>query len=132
MTRRNTRRDIRLDDDGVLEYPDNYGVIRRKDVHGNCEEIRRPGDENYLEWWLLFEQKLFLNSCGIVLHVVPGVAGMGSISSQLLEGGETAEQRAAVDTLEAFVLACACAGMNVQSPQFLEALETTVDKLFNQ
>ena len=35
--------------------PDSDGTIRRRDVHGNCEEIRRPGDQDHNDWLDLFD-----------------------------------------------------------------------------
>lgn len=41
--------------DGVIEYPDSEGTIRRRDSHGNLQEVREANDGNYGEWKRLFE-----------------------------------------------------------------------------
>ncbi len=39
---------------------------------------------------------------------------------------------ARVDALESMILACAVAGIDIQSPAFLEAIETVLDKIGNE
>ena len=46
--------EIELSDGGCLEAPGPNGRIRRRDVNGNCEEIREIGEENWPEWSELF------------------------------------------------------------------------------
>jgi hypothetical protein len=56
---------------------------------------------------------------------------VGAIKSGLHEENETAEEKAAVDTLESFILACACAEIDIESPAFLCAIETTIEAIGN-
>lgn len=39
--------DIELSDGGVIEAPDSEGAIRRRDIHGNLEDVKRPEDADY-------------------------------------------------------------------------------------
>lgn len=38
----------------------------------------------------------------------------------------------AINTLESMILACACAGIDIKSPAFIEAIETVADKISNE
>ncbi|MFH1265215.1 MAG: hypothetical protein ABIK89_05765, partial [Planctomycetota bacterium] len=59
--------------------------------------------------------------------------GSGSIVSDL-RGPEAAANRqynAAIDGLESLILAHACAGVDVESPAYVEGIETAVDAVAN-
>jgi len=55
--------------------------------------------------------------------------GSGSIVSDLREPEAAANRRysPAIDGLEALILAHACAGVDVESPAYIEGIETAVD-----
>ena len=60
--------------------------------------------------------------------------GCGAITSDLRAPAKTAAQRcfnAAIDGLEALILAHACAGLDVQSPAYVEGIETAVEAIAN-
>jgi hypothetical protein len=48
-------KDIELSDGGCIEYPDPSGNMRRRDIHGNLEEVRGIDDEGWAEWARLFD-----------------------------------------------------------------------------
>ncbi len=48
---------VELGDGGCLEYETEDGTLRRRDQHGNTEDVRRPGDEGYDNLLALFQEK---------------------------------------------------------------------------
>jgi hypothetical protein len=78
----------------------------------------------------------------ILMELDPENAAMyagGTIESELYDEPEIGEViiverpfRTAVNVLESFILAAACAGIDIQSPAFIEAIETVADKIGNE
>ena len=60
--------------------------------------------------------------------------GSGSIVSDLREHKTAANRQynAAIDGLESLILAHACAGVDVESPAYVEGIETAVDAIANR
>jgi hypothetical protein len=65
---------------------------------------------------------------GIELHLTG--QSSGTIQSDLHEPDDGVELTAALNAVESLVLAHASAGIDVQSPEYLTGLETTVSKCF--
>lgn len=57
--------------------------------------------------------------------------GSGTITSNLHADDEACYYNAMVDTLEALILAHACAGVDVSSKSYLNGIQTVVDKILN-
>ena len=96
-------------------------------------ELTQPADSDRT-----VARKIQLPCYGITLTLARenGVEepGSGSIVSDLREP-ETAANRqynAAIDGLESLILAHACAGVDVESPAYVEGIETAVDAIANR
>ena len=83
-------------------------------------------------------RQIHLPCFGITVHLdrecSPGSPAHGSIISQLKEPGRGILVRrfnAAIDGLEALILAHACAGVDIASPAYIEGIETAVDAIGN-
>jgi len=59
--------------------------------------------------------------------------GSGAITSDLRAAGTASNRQfnAAIDGLESLILAHACAGVNVESPAYVEGVETAVEAIAN-
>jgi hypothetical protein len=62
----------------------------------------------------------------------PGTYQGGTIASDLKRQADSRLGRAAMDAVEALVLAHACAGVDVASPAYAEGLETAVEACWNR
>lgn len=66
---------------------------------------------------------------GIVLNILPNKKA-GGISSNLHEG-DSQEYNAAMDAIESIILGHACAGIDIESPAYLEGIESAVNGCAN-
>jgi hypothetical protein len=59
--------------------------------------------------------------------------GSGAIASDLRAGQSAADRHynAAIDGLEALILAHACAGVDVEAPAYIEGIESAVEAIAN-
>lgn len=71
-----------------------------------------------------------LNAFDITVTVTP--EGSGRIESSLHDESESSEAKAALDGVESMILAHAVAGIDVNSPRYLEGIETAVEAVWNQ
>jgi len=63
----------------------------------------------------------------------PGAYLSGSILSDLHDdvGPDDESYDAAIDAIESFIMSAACAGIDITTPAFIEAIETTVEAIGN-
>ena len=69
----------------------------------------------------------------IVVTIIPGTHS-GTITSALNDGTNPEEDReycAAIDGLEALILAMACEGIKIDTAEMIAAIETAVDSITN-
>jgi len=78
--------------------------------------------------WEFGPEIIKLPTYGITLEV--DVNGTSSITSTLRIDGYNGYNDA-IDGLESLILAHACAGVNIQSPAYLEGIETAVEAISN-
>lgn len=57
--------------------------------------------------------------------------GSGTISSELGTGSDQSD-KAIVDTIESLVLALACAGVDIASPEFVAGLSSGIESVSNK
>ena len=68
-----------------------------------------------------------------ILVIITADGGGGSIMSDLKEEDDDAmEYNAAIDGIESMILANACAGIDIESPAYIDGIETAVQSCGNQ
>jgi hypothetical protein len=66
------------------------------------------------------------------IKVTIDVDGSGTITSDLhTNQSEDELYNSAMDGVESLILSCACAGIDIETPEFLEAIETSVEACSN-
>lgn len=78
----------------------------------------------------MMRKEIKLPSYGIEV-CISGDGATGSIKSDLHDKGVGKDYNHAIDGLESLILAHACAGIDIESPAYLEGIETAVDAITN-
>lgn len=60
------------------------------------------------------------------------VIGETQVVNEAIEEIKENNFKVATNVLEAFILAASCAGIDIESPKFIEAIETVADKISNE
>jgi len=78
------------------------------------------------------EIELPINGIKITIDQEGSITSGTIVAPELYIEAETQEDElynASMDGLTSMILACACAGVDVESPQFLEAIETSINAI---
>ena len=70
---------------------------------------------------------------GIVVQYDQTTGG-GTITSDLKKDSQETNMtlEGGIDAIEAMILAQACAGIDIESPAYIESIETTIETILNQ
>lgn len=58
--------------------------------------------------------------------------GGGTITSSMCSSEDSQASRDALDSIESLILAHACAGVDIESPAYLEGIEVAVEAIWNR
>lgn len=135
-----TTRELDMRDTGGPLIPaGTRGIVKRsrREEKSAWVDLQEYGQrELLLDWMEATTDHVITLPCHdivVTLKTVDGLTG-GTIKSSLHDPGrdsDDAEFDAGVDAVESFILAAAIAGVDIESPAFLQAIDSTVEGLSN-